>query len=67
MQRTIEDHILRLQDRLERLMLKVVHEKDPSARDTMEKEIRTVSLALGHFKTAREIEASLPPDGEADS
>ena len=59
MQRTLEEHIRGLEQRLDTLTATLMRENSVESRNKIEVEIRAANLALYYYRTALEIERSL--------
>jgi hypothetical protein len=56
MDRTVGQHIQALEQRLNLLNARIMDESDRAKRNQLESELRAVESALGHYRSALEVE-----------
>jgi len=59
MHRTVQQHLSTLQARLENVSAALMREESIDVRNQLEAELRTIQLAISHYKAALEIEKKL--------
>jgi hypothetical protein len=59
MDRTLREHITKLEQRVKFLSEQLMDTQDPTARNRMEADIRAANLALTHYRAALQVEESL--------
>ncbi len=57
MNRTVQEHLQKLEQRLTEISGRIMIEQDKSKRNQLETELRAVESAIAHYRSALEIES----------
>jgi hypothetical protein len=64
MEKSVREHLRRLDERLQLLSQQIMENRSLEERNKLEAEIRAANLAITHYKAALELEESLTVDAK---